>query len=96
MQLWMAPFFLVGAAIQWLYETIVALAPIIGISIATVSAIAGVLSVVVLVFAARVLVHAERRWVRVVGRILIGIEIVATLAFIGLAVIASAAVAIYA
>lgn len=92
-------FFAIGGAIQiaveWLLAVLATLAPIIGITIAVVCAIAAVLSIVMLIVAARVLVRAKRQWVRVVGRVVIALEIVATLAFAGVAVIAVSAVAIY-
>lgn len=83
------------APFVWLYEAIVQLAPIIGVVIAIVCLMAAVLSVIVIVVAARTLVRAQRQWVRIVGRILIAIEIIATLAFAGVAAIAITAVAIY-
>jgi hypothetical protein len=94
MSLWTLPFFLFWAAVNWLYNLILELAPIVGIAIGVVAVIATILSVVVLVVAARVLVPARRRWVRVTGRILIALEIVATLAFAGVAVIVFSAVAL--
>ena len=90
------PLYVLAAPFVLLYEFIAALAPIIGIGIGVVSVIAAILSIVVLVVAARVLVRGERSWVRVVGRILVGVEVVATLGSVGVAVIALAAVAIYA
>ena len=90
------PLALLWAAIEWLYDLIVKLAPVIGIAIGVVAVIAAILSVVVLVLAARVLVPATRGWVRVIWRIVIGLEIVAALVFLGVAVIAFAAVAILA
>ena len=88
------PLWIFWAVVQWLYNLILELAPVIGIAIGVVAVIAAILSVVVLVFAARSIVPARRRWVRVVGRVLIAVEIVASLAFAGVAVIAFAAVAI--
>ena len=90
----MLPFVLLWAAVEWLYNLILELTPIIGIAVGVVAVIATILSVIVLVVAVRALVPARRRWVRVIGRILIGLEIVASLAFAGVAVIAFAAVAI--
>jgi hypothetical protein len=84
------------APFVWLYEAIVQLAPIIGVGIAVVCIIAAVLSVVVIVVAARTLARAQRRWVRIIGRIIIALEIIATLAFAGVAAIAVAAVSLYA
>ena len=91
-----APFVLLWDLAVWLYELIAPLAPIIGIAIGVISLLAAVLSVIVLAVAARVLVRSERRWVRVVGRIVVALEILASLAFVGISAIAFAAVAIYA
>ena len=90
----MVPFVLFWGAVEWLYNLILELAPVVGVAIGVVAVIAAILSVVVLVVAARAMVPAQRRWVRVAGRIVVGLEIVASLAFAGVAVIAFAAVAI--
>ena len=90
------PLYLLVAPFVLLYELLVTLAPIIGISIAVVAIIAAVLSLLVLIFVGRRLVRSERLWVRNVGRGVMVVETLATLGFLGAAAVAIAAVAIYA
>lgn len=81
---------------SWLFETIGPLLPIVGVAIGVVSAIAAILSALVLFIPARRMSRAKRSWLRVIGWVLLVSEVIATLAFAGVAVIAFAAVAIYA
>jgi hypothetical protein len=96
MSLWMIPFFAIGAVVMWLGEVIAGLAPFIGVTIGIVSAAAALLSVVVLVVAARKLRHNSRRWVRVLAVVLIVAEVLAITAFTLVSVIAFVAVAMLA
>lgn len=90
------PLFLLVLVIEWLWNALVALAPLLGIAIGVLCVIAAILSGLVLFIPARKMARAKRTWVRIIGWVLIALEAIATLAFVGVAVIAFAAVAIYA
>jgi hypothetical protein len=96
MSLWMVPFFLFWGAIERISDWIGAIAPAIGIVIGALSAIAALLSLVVLLIAARRPLRSERRWVRVAGWIIVTLEALATPAFAIVAIVAFVAVAAYA
>ena len=87
---------LVQVVFEWLVATLGSVAPFIGVTIGIVCAVAALLSIVVLVVAARVLLRSSRRWVRVIAVLLIVAETLATVAFAMVAVIAFVAVALLA
>jgi hypothetical protein len=94
-----APFVLLyeflASVVGWLWDVLVALSPLLGIAVGVVCVVAAILSALVAIVPARKMARAKRVWVRVLGWVLGCIEVVASLAFAGIAVIAFAAVAIY-
>jgi hypothetical protein len=84
----MTPFVLFWGAVMWLAELLETLAPVLAVGVGVASVIAAVLSAAVLVVAVRLLLPGERRWVRVLGQVVVAVEVVAVLAFLGVGAIA--------